>query len=439
MKMIQTGKTPVSLLTLIAVFSISLVVNLPGLAISPILEKLRTIFPHTTDLEIQLLTTLPNVLIIPFVLLAGKFSESRHKVAIISLGVIIFAACAVAYLFANSMAALIVISSLLGAGAGILIPFSTGLLSDIFSGQYKMKQMGIQVGVANITLVAVTYIVGWMQNANWHVPFTVYLIILIPLALLPFLRGIPGYGQKPAAGSDDQVDKNRAIDLADIKTELVTHPTRFAKNGISYTRLAGVFGVYFLTTYLTIVISYYAPFTVATRHWAEDWAGTVTSVYFLLIFLSGFLLAPVVRIFKSQTTIACALALFLGLGIIYFVPEKWGFILGAVLCGFGYGVLQPLMYDKSTRCVNDPDKSTLAMSIVLAANYVAVVIAPFIVDPIRELFGFPANGTFPYLLNFVIAGIFLVVTLVRRNAFSLYIRTSYFEKKKAADPKTTDN
>lgn len=436
--MIQTGKTPVSLLTLIAVFSISLVVNLPGLAISPMLERLRTIFPHTTDLEIQLLTTLPNVLIIPFVLLSGKFSESKHKVAIISLGVFLFAACAVAYLFAQSMAALIVISSLLGAGAGILIPYSTGLLSDIFSGKYKMKQMGYQVGVANITLVAVTYIVGWLQSGNWHIPFTVYLIILIPLVLLPFLRGIPGLGKKDGTTPDPQEQedkaKNHAIDLADIKTELVSHPTRFAKNGISYPRLLGVFGVYFLTTYLTIVISYYAPFTVATRHWAEDWAGTVTSVYFLFIFLSGFILAPVVRIFKTQTSIVCALCIFLGLGIIYFVPEIWGFLLGAILSGFGYGVLQPLMYDKSTRCVNDPDKSTLAMSIVLAANYVAVVIAPFIIDPVRELFGVPANGTFPFLMNFVIAGIFLVITIVRRNAFSLYIRTGYFAKKQASAP-----
>ena len=41
-----------------------------------------------TDFKIQLLTVLPNLVIIPFVLLSGKLSETRHKVLIIVLGTI---------------------------------------------------------------------------------------------------------------------------------------------------------------------------------------------------------------------------------------------------------------------------------------------------------------------------------------------------------------
>ena len=63
---INTGKGTISLMTLIAIWSISLTVNLPGLAITPMLGNLDKIFPHTSELEIQLLTVLPNLFIIPF-------------------------------------------------------------------------------------------------------------------------------------------------------------------------------------------------------------------------------------------------------------------------------------------------------------------------------------------------------------------------------------
>lgn len=53
---IVTGKAPMSLFTLVAILSLSLVVNLPGLAISPMLGSLSKIFPGTGSLEQQLLT-----------------------------------------------------------------------------------------------------------------------------------------------------------------------------------------------------------------------------------------------------------------------------------------------------------------------------------------------------------------------------------------------
>lgn len=44
---IITGKSPLPLATLVAILSLSLVVNLPGVAISPMLGTLSTVFPPT--------------------------------------------------------------------------------------------------------------------------------------------------------------------------------------------------------------------------------------------------------------------------------------------------------------------------------------------------------------------------------------------------------
>ncbi|MDE5649649.1 MAG: MFS transporter, partial [Duncaniella sp.] len=173
---INTGKGTISLMTLIAIWSISLTVNLPGLAITPMMGNLDKIFPHTSELEIQLLTVLPNLFIIPFVLLSGKLSLSKDKINIVIIALAIYLASGILYLFAKSMVALIVISCLLGMGCGLLIPFAAGLLADTFVGKYRMRQLGIKSGISNMALVAATYIVGWLNHGNWHLPFLVYLI-----------------------------------------------------------------------------------------------------------------------------------------------------------------------------------------------------------------------------------------------------------------------
>lgn len=59
--------------------SISALNALPGLAVSPILGDLNKIFPSATDLEIQMLSSLPSLLIIPFILLSGKLTEKVNN------------------------------------------------------------------------------------------------------------------------------------------------------------------------------------------------------------------------------------------------------------------------------------------------------------------------------------------------------------------------
>ena len=140
---IQTGQGYISLLTLLAIWSISAITSLPGLAISPILGDLDKIFPHVSELEIQMLTSLPNLLIIPFVLLSGKLTQSKGKIPMLILGLGIFLLCGILYFFATSVNALIMISCFLGIGAGLSIPLSTGLIADVFSGQYRYQQLGL--------------------------------------------------------------------------------------------------------------------------------------------------------------------------------------------------------------------------------------------------------------------------------------------------------
>ena len=83
---VQTGQGTIPLITLVGIFSISALNALPGLAVSPILGDLNKIFPSATDLEIQMLSSLPSLLIIPFILLSGKLTEKVNNLLLLQIG-----------------------------------------------------------------------------------------------------------------------------------------------------------------------------------------------------------------------------------------------------------------------------------------------------------------------------------------------------------------
>ena len=237
---IQTGRGTIPLNVLVAIWSVSAVVSLPGLAISPILGDLDKIFKHATDLEIQMLTSLPSLLIIPFVLLAGKLSVSRNKLLILYTGLALFCISGFFSLFAKNIVLLIFINCVLGVGAGMVIPLSTGLIADHFTGAYRTRQLGISSSISNVTLVLATSLTGWLATVDWHYPFLVYLLPGVALLMTLSLRKY-----KPDRGEAATIPAVPAS-----PTDAAIGAVKWLP-GIDVPRLVGLMLLYFLATYIS--------------------------------------------------------------------------------------------------------------------------------------------------------------------------------------------
>ena len=412
--MIRTGKTPMTLMTYCAIMSISLIVNLPGLAVTPMLGTLEKIFPHTTQLEEQLLTALPNLLIIPFILMSGKLSMTRHKMSIIIGGLVLFTACAVAYMFAPSMGWLIVISCLLGCAAGLLIPFSTGLIADTFTGDYRMKQMGIQSGISNSALVVATFVVGWLSHGNWHLPFAVYLVCLIPLLLTFGLR-------KVTSQTSDSTEIPSAAADAKCPAPAKTQNCGKAVGGFYVGKIWALIGVYFFITFASISISYYCPFLIEKKDWSASLSGTITAIYFLFILLPGYFLPFFMKVLKGNTFFWSAVMMLAGQALFVFCADSVTMCIGAALVGLGYGICQPVIYDKASQCVDNEKKATMALAFVLSANYLAIVVSPFLIGGLRDVFHVQPGGTFAFLVSFILLIAYAVITFAMRKKFAFSV------------------
>ena len=66
-----------------------------------------------------------------------------------------------------------------------------------------------------------------------------------------------------------------------------------------------------------------------------------------------------------------------GMGIILLSRSEILIALGCILNGLSYGIIQPLIYDK-TSDVAVPHKVTLALAFVMAMNYVAILLCPLL-------------------------------------------------------------
>lgn len=403
MKLVESGEGKVPLLSVIAILAISLTVNLPGLAISPVLGELKKVM-NTTPLQVQLLNVLPNLVTIPFILGSGKICTPKNQLTVLTVGLCVFLATGIGYFFAKSMLVLIILSCLLGVGCGLLIPLAASLISQNFSGKPRGTVLGTKSGLSNFSVIVATLFVGWVAAKNWHYAFIVYFIPVIPLCLVPFMRS-------------KFINRFRKAPALDPK-----HPE--ADSGFHFqgkkamAMMWGAIAIYFIATYATMAISYYLPFTMDSYGMNSGQVGVATAMYYLTATLAGFGLSRVIKltgVWTLQMGLVLATA---GLLIVGLIPHAYAaYIVGILIMGFGYGLVQPILYDKTSYFAPSDAKSTQYFAYLLTFNYVGISSVPFIV----EFFGLFIKGShdpsFSYILNGIILGVCAIVCIVMHKSF----------------------
>ena len=358
---ITTGKGSISAIAVVAILSISAVVSLPGLAISPILNDLDNIFPEASKLEVEMLESLPSLLIIPFMLLAGRWSVRGNKIKLLVTGCVIFLISGIGSLFSQSLIELVVMGAIMGIGAGIIIPLSTGFIVDYFTAEYRVKQLGISSAVNNLTLVVATALTGWLAEWKWSYAFAVYLLPAITLLLIPALSHTT---PSPEPSSSAQ----------------------HRQGGLNSGMIVGLMLFYFAITYCSLVVTFNTSYLVAKGGMSDTTSGVIISLFFLAIMAPGFILNRIIAICGALTNLWSLVMMGCGLAVIALMPTTalW-LIVGVVLTGIGYGIMQPIIYDKAATNA-PPHLATLALSIVMSVNYAAILVAPFIIDGVDHIF-----------------------------------------------------
>lgn len=407
MKYVNAGEGKMPLITLIAILSISLTINMPGLAVSPMLGKLRDIF-HSSEMEAQLVTSLPNLCMIPVVLLAGKLSTASRQTAVLTTGLVIFLLAGIGCFFAHSMMLLIVLSCLVGVGCGLVVPVAAGYISEWFMGRSRQIDLGLKSTTSNAMVIVANIYVGWVVVHSWHAAFAVYLIPIVPLLLVPFMT--QGYVKKHRILNNDA-----ASDVAKTTHATSNAPYHFQGSRSTW-MLVSLICLYLFLTYATTSISYYAPFCMEHFGMSTTQVGVVTAMYYLMCAVCGALVSPIKNIFGKNTMFICLSLCAAGLFAIGFTHNFWVYVFASLITGFGYGVIQPIIYNKTTYVAPNRKLGTQYFGYVLSANYVSIMMVPFVDNTARKIFH-STLPTFEFIFSAAVVCIILIWALSKRKYY----------------------
>jgi MFS family permease len=409
MKYVDSGNGKMPLISLLAILSISLTINMPGLAVSPMLGKLRDIF-HSSEMEAQLVTSLPNMCMIPVVLIAGKLSTAARQTAVLTTGLVIFLIAGICCFFANSMAALIIFGCFVGVGCGLVVPVAAGYISEWFMGSSRQADLGLKSTTSNAMVIVANIYVGIVAAHNWHAAFVVYLTPLIPLVLVPYMT------QRYVTKNRIITTDIRATDKAAEAAEASANQPYHFQGSRSTWMLVSLICLYMFLTYATTSISYYAPFCMEHYGMNTTQVGVVTAMYYLMCAVCGAWVSKLKIFFGKKTMFICLALCAAGLLTIGFTHNFLIYTVASLVTGFGYGIIQPIIYNKTTYVAPTRKQGTQYFGYVLSANYVSIMMVPFVDGLARKVFH-STIPTFEFIFSGAVVVAILLWALLKRNYY----------------------
>ncbi len=368
-----------------AVLSLSFLSVLSGAAVSPALGQIKIAFPESSDLAIQMILTLPPLLVIPVSLFSGRLAMVFRKRQLLFVGLVIYILGGLGGGFVNSMPMLLVTRALLGIGNGVIAPLSLSLIADFFKGDERANTMGLSSSMATLSGIIMPLISGWLAVYNWRYAFACYLVSLFACILIwKFLPEPP-------------------------KSERVIGEK---------SRLPGSVWVLGFFTFLLMVVFYLLPtraalFLQETGIGNAGQSGLVIAALNVSAFLVGLQFGKIRARLKNFTHTLGLLALGSGLAIEYFADSLGIVMLGMFIAGLGIGTLMPTIFTETANRV--PDRlNAPALSVINSSLYLGQFATPLVFAGIAAIFQIE-DVRFKFLsgafIAFLAAGCFLVYAL----------------------------
>jgi EmrB/QacA subfamily drug resistance transporter len=142
-----------------------------------------------------------TLLLAGLLLVGGTIGDRFGRRRFLSIGMVIFGAGAVGAALANSAESLIVMRSLQGVGAALVLPATLSIVTNVFPREERAKAIGIWTGVGAIAIAAGPVFGGFLvDEIGWSSVFWMH----IPIVLLALfgLRIVPESRDRRALGLD---------------------------------------------------------------------------------------------------------------------------------------------------------------------------------------------------------------------------------------------
>lgn len=383
--------------TKLAIFSVGILM-MGAMAIASGLAVIGEHFGDVPQTSIQLLITIPCMIIIVANPVFGKLQEYVPIKTLILIGVMCFLLGGIAPAFLSSFPLILVCRGIVGVGVAAAQVLSSSMVAANFEGEERAKVMGQLSSAQMLGCAVMVFVSGYLAMMGWNMTFYVHLIAIISLVCV-------------------------AAFLPDIK------PMRAAEGGTAEKiDISGAYGwaltmfVYFISG---LTLATYLAFVIMEKNLgtAAD-AGTATMAFAIGGFLMGFFFGNLAQVARKASL---AVGLFTGVIaflMIAFATSMAMVYLGSLIFGFTTTIVFASIMDGTSSSVS-PASIPMAISIVTAGQNLGSFLCPYIITPIAAAMSNNVN-TYAFIvgaIQFAIMGVIALIWGISKNAKKTEQRT----------------
>ncbi len=369
------------------ILSISVLTVMAGAAIAPALGIIKEHFASYSDLLIQLIVSVPALLIIcttfAFPALCRVAKTRTLALAALFFYILTGTGC----YFVDNIWVLLGLRAALGVCVGIIMPLSTGLLAYYFPPQEQARLMGLSAAMNQFGGVVATLLSGFLAGISWNWSFLVYLLGIIPFALV--VAYLP----------NEQISTKNSRNT--LESLIKFHPS--------------VIGMVLV---MILFFVYPTNFALTARQNPHLSIGGITLIMVGLdavAMIAGMCFGKMMNSLSRQMKYIAPLCFLFGYGFLSIGSELVWLLAGSAFIGIATGLGVPYL-NTIASIKGGRNASTTVMPLISAALYMGQFISPLVISPLSRLI----NTEFSqYKIAIVIALIYLLQTFLTRNFQSL--------------------
>ena len=383
------------------ILSMSLLTVMAGAAIAPALGIIKAHFSQASELTVQLIVSIPALLIIITNLFFISISRRLRTRAIATTGLLLYVAAGAGCFFVDNIYVLLLMRALLGVSVGLIMPLSTGLLAYYFPPEEQARLMGLSAAMNQMGGVVATLLAGLLATIEWNYAFLVYLMGMIALAMV--WLWLP----------DEQLGSANKRGIPFQPRQLLKfHPS--------------VVGMFLL---MMIFFIFPTNFAIITRQQIVLPTEAVTMIMVgldVVAFFAGMVFGWLMHTFRQPIKYFAPLFFLLGYAA-YLVPSEFlmlssqlsilSILLGSACIGIANGVGVPYL-NTIASIKGGKNSATTVMPLLSAALYLGQFLSPLIVMPLSRVL-FSAEPTAPYKIGILLCLVFSVQVWSTRHFQSL--------------------
>lgn len=364
---------------------------------------------HFADLDnvglwVKLVIAVPSLFTLLGAPVIGIGVDYVGRKSILVISVILFGLFGSLGFFIPSISGILVSRALLGlATAGITTSVTT-LIGDYYSGQARVKVLGLQAAFIGIGAVTALLIGGVLADLNWRNPFLIHLLAFLILPLIVFFLKEPeGIVKNPQSSSTEESEQTI---INQPQTGEMKVPKRLLVF-IYFTALLGEVMLYLVPVHL--------PFYLQAMTGANAKQNSIAIAAMTLFFIIGSLLfAKVKERLDYMTLVVVSLGLIsISYEIVGLVNHYSLVLFGLTICGLGAGFLVPNLDSWLTATVPATYRGR-AVGGLTASTFLGQFLSPILTQPLIQYLDFDLYTKYGlvYIISGCVLTVFVFITFV---------------------------